>query len=122
MATKQATTIGVGRALAEANICKSVYRGSRMVYGYGKTSNGYELRKNVQEKRIMISYFMNPFATIGLSEEQIAEKQQQQNNWLRGNLEKIETVLRAKGFDAVAIFTMNNEQLDGKVIVHNAKV
>lgn len=122
MATKQATTIGVGRALTEANICKSVYRGSRMVYGYGTTSNGYELRKNVLNKQIIVSYFMNPFATISLTKEQIAEKQQQQNNWLRGNLEKIETVLRAKGFDAVAIFTMNNEQLGGRVIVHNAKV
>lgn len=93
-----------------------------MVYGYGTTSNGYELRKNVLDKQIIVSYFMNPFATISLTKEQIAEKQQQQNNWLRGNLEKIETVLRAKGFDAVAIFTMNNEQLGGRVIVHNAKV
>jgi len=119
---KQATKIGIGRALASARIQKSTYQASSMVRGYGTVSNGYEL--SAADGNIYIRYYMKDFATISLTSEQIAQKRRDADAILRLRLMEIEQILRAKGFDASATFNaqITGKKLDGIVTVRNAKV
>ena len=111
---KKPTAIGIGRALSNANIQKSVYRASRMVRGYGTVTNGYNIRSIANG--LIVEYHIKEFATIGLNDAQINEKREQTNATLRARLLEIETVLRGKGYNATAQFEIANGVLKGSVI------
>ena len=111
---KKPTAIGIGRTLSNANIHKSVYRASRMVRGYGKVTNGYNIRSTANG--LIVEYHINEFATIGLNDAQISEKREQANAELRAHLMQIETVLRGKGYNATVQFEMVKDVLKGSVV------
>ena len=116
------TASGVGRLLTNAKIPKSQYRPSSMVRGYGKVTNGYEI-KTTTNGNLVITYHINDFATISLSDEQIAEKRNQQNETMRYRLAEIQQVLQAKGYDATVKYDEQSldstKNLKGTVVVNN---
>jgi len=116
------TASGVGRLLTNAKIPKSKYLPSTMVRGYGRVTNGYEI-KTMSNGNLAITYHINDFATVSLSDEQIAEKQNQRNATMRQRLDEIQQTLQAKGYQASVKYDEQSvdptKNLEGTVVVSN---
>lgn len=116
------TASGVGRLLTNAKIPKSKYRPSSMVRGYGRITDGYEI-KTMSNGNLAITYYINDFATVSLSDEQIAEKQNQRNATMRRRLDEIQQTLQAKGYQATVKYDEQSvdptKNLEGTVVVSN---